>query len=109
MSNSLDTLDEDEFAPVTVAPTLAGASASPLSGSLRLGGWSLVEATGAAPATAQLRDGAASGGEVVAEISLGIGATDTRLAPGKGIHIDSALTLVVLTGSVRGSLWVNPS
>lgn len=108
MSNSLESLGEDEFAPVTVALTAAGASASPLSGSLRLGGWSLVEATGAAPATAELRDGALSGGEAVAEISLGIGAADTRTAPGKGLAINSALTLVVLTGSIKGSFWVNP-
>lgn len=107
MSATLSQLGENEFAPVTVAATPAGQSATPLTGGCRLGGWSLVESTGAAAATAELRDGAQSGGDVVAEISLGIGQAESKVTPGKGIKISSALTLVVLTGSVRGSLWVN--
>lgn len=93
------------YRPFTVPATNASVALQP-TGALLLGGWSFAEDTGAAPATAQLVDGAASGGSVIAEIALPNGGAINCAAPAGGIEVRSGLSLVVLTGRLRGSVSV---
>lgn len=94
------------FLPIKVPLTVAPNTFPPVGGELRLGGWSFLETTGAAVALIELWDGGASGGETVATIALAAGASADRPCPGLGILIRSGLTVNVLAGSVRGSVWV---
>lgn len=94
------------YRPVKIPVSAAPAMVAPLAGALRLGGWSFLETTGAATALVELWDGGQTGGETVAVIELLAGATDGRTCPGLGLYIDSGLTVAVLAGSVRGSVWL---
>jgi len=96
------------FRSFAFGPTVASMPLVP-AGAIRLGGWSVIETTGAAPATVELWDGSATGGATVALITLAAGAALTNPLPGHGVLITSNLFLNVIAGSVRGAIWVAPS
>lgn len=93
------------FYPVAV-PVQGVGQTSPIAGAVLVGGWSFRETTGAAPAELQLWDGGPTGGNVIAEIVLAANQSIRDLAPGLGLSTRSALTVNVIAGSVRGSIWV---
>lgn len=68
----------------------------------RLTGWSLMESTGAAPASCKIT----SGGNLVAVIGLGQGLSSTSHLGDLGIHCAQDITLTVLTGSVEGAIYI---
>lgn len=74
-------------------------------GSIRLGGWSLVETTNAAVATVELWDGSVNGGGTLAVINLAAGQSLTKSMPGLGLVLRSGLFLNVTAGTVRGAIW----
>lgn len=65
-------------------------------------GWSLRETTGAAVAEVEL----SSGGNPIAESSVGDGGSDTHIMSGMGINVRSDITLTVISGSVRGAVYI---
>lgn len=69
-------------------------------------GWSFVETTGLAPATVQLLDGVDSGGVGGIEIALSTGQSATENTGGWCLRFSRGVFLNVITGSVRGSVWV---
>ena len=68
-----------------------------------LGGFSVAETTGAAPAKVYFRDGAA--GTIIAVITL-VANESIRGNLGEGIEYYNGLHLDVVSGSVEGSVWV---
>lgn len=107
MSNfTLQDLPMGLFMPVKIPVTAAGSTVNPLAGALRLGGWSFEETTNAATARLELWDGGASGGETAGVIDLAAGASVSLPCPGLGLLIKSGLSVSVLAGSVRGSVWL---
>lgn len=107
MSNdTFQQLPPGVFRPVKIPLTVAPNSVTPLAGELLLGGWSFLETTGGAPALIELWDGGASGGETLAVIALTAGASADRPCPGLGLLVQSGLTVTVLAGSIRGSVWL---
>lgn len=103
---TLEDLPIGSFLPIHVPVTTVGPPAAPLAGALRLGGWSFVESTGAAAAQFEIWDGGALGGETVAVVSLDIGKSCDRSMPGLGLLVRSNLSINVIAGSIRGSVWV---
>lgn len=73
-----------------------------VSGRCWLAGWSLRETTGAAPAQVEFT----SGGNPVAESSMLANASDTHFVGNNGVIIASDVTLNVISGSVRGAVYV---
>lgn len=69
-------------------------------------GWSFVEATGAAPATLQLLDGVDAGGVGGIEIALNPGQSATDNTGGWCLRFSRGVFLNLVSGSVRGSVWV---
>lgn len=65
-------------------------------------GWSLRETTGAATAEVEL----SSGGNPIGESSIGNGGSDTRIMSGMGVLVRSDITLTVISGSVRGAIYI---
>jgi hypothetical protein len=106
MSNlALNDLSEGVYLPFSV-PASAASRPFALAGGFLIGGWSLIETTGAASATLELIDGDANGGTSIAVISLAAGACQCFPAPGRGLEVRSGLWLSAVAGSVRGSIWV---
>lgn len=101
---SLHDLPPGCFRPFAIPATAQSQALAP-AGAIRLGGWSLLETTGAAPATVELWDGGAPGGATVAVITLTAGQALTNTLPGKGVALTSGLFLNVIAGSVRGAVW----
>ena len=71
-----------------------------------LAGWSIYETTGSATATVDLYDGTGNGGVFMARISLGNGAVSTQAVGTIPLRFSNGLALVVVSGSVAGSVWV---
>lgn len=69
-------------------------------------GWSWIETTGAAAAEFNLVDGTGAGGALVAPISLSSGQSTRDLIPHPFLACHSGLFLDMVSGSVRGSVWV---
>lgn len=65
-------------------------------------GWSIRETTGAAIAEIEL----SSGGNPIAESSVGDGGSDTHIMSGMGIRVQSDITLTVIAGSIRGAIYI---
>jgi hypothetical protein len=65
-------------------------------------GWSLRETTGAAVAEVEFT----SGGNPIGESSVASGGSDTHTFSGANIEVSSDITLTVISGSVRGSVYV---
>ena len=79
-----------------------------LGGMCLLMGWAFVETTGSAAATFDLYDGVGSGGQLVAPLSLSSGQSTRDLMTGSGIEIRGGLFLDMLTGSIKGAVWLIP-
>lgn len=69
-------------------------------------GWSLLETTGAAAAVVELYDGQDAGGQLVAAISLSPGQSTRDWLGPSGIETDIGLFVRVVSGTVRGAVWV---
>lgn len=67
-----------------------------------LAGWSLRETTGAAPAQVEFT----SGGSPVGESSMLANGSDTHWLGDHGIGVHGDVTLNVVSGSVRGAVYV---
>lgn len=65
-------------------------------------GWSVLESTGAAPATAQVLDA----GIPLGFIGLAAGASATSNMPHTGIEVRGGLSVNVMAGSILGVLYV---
>lgn len=75
-------------------------------GDCLLGGWVIVESTGAAAASVNLRDGADAGGIMIAPIRLNAGQTSDGQVPYPGVLCKGGLFLDVVAGLVLGAVWV---
>lgn len=85
---------------VSVPTTTAGQEIA--SGRCWLAGWSLRETTGAATAEVEFT----SGGNPVGESSMIAGGSDTHWLGDHGIGVSGDVTLNVISGSVRGAVYV---
>lgn len=65
-------------------------------------GWSLRETTGAASAEVEFT----SGNNPIGESSIGPNGSDTHNMSGNGVYVQSDITLNVVSGSVRGAIYV---
>lgn len=72
------------------------------SGRVWLAGWSLRETTGAAAASVEFT----SGGNPIGESSMISGGSDTNWLGANGVIINGDVTLNVITGSVKGAVYV---
>jgi hypothetical protein len=87
------------FGPNAVSVQLFG-------GDVLIGGLSVREASGVAPATFELRDGSDANGVLFLSKALNAGQSDEPPLPGFGVVLTRGLFLVVLAGNVTGSVWV---
>lgn len=72
-------------------------------------GWSLVETTGAAKASVELYDGADTTGELLGEVALASGASDTQWFGFAGVRCTRGVYVHVTAGSVKGALYLRVS
>jgi hypothetical protein len=94
---------EHAASAITVA---APGQAVEIGGAQLVMGWSLRETTGAATATVEVFDGQDTTGQLLASISLNPGQSIRDwLGPG-GLETDIGVFVSVLSGSVRGAIWV---
>lgn len=84
----------------------AASNLTELEGGVLLLGWSIIETSGVSPVTLNIVNGGDNNGEVIAPISLTAGQSTRDLVPNPGLLIDKALTVVIVAGAARGSLWV---
>lgn len=89
--------------PTTTAGYLLVAGAS------LLAGWSFIETTGGAPAELALYDGAGTNGALIADIALAAGESTRDLIPAPGLAVHTSLYLDVVSGSIRGAVWLTPA
>jgi len=95
--------------PAQLFPFAATGSDGQLAlGSFVLRGWSIIESTGSAAAIANLLDGQDATGPLIAGIQLAQATSSTVVIPGSGVLIRTGVYLDVVSGSVRGTLWMNP-
>lgn len=92
--------------PFTVEET--DTDATPLVGACLLRGWSFLETTGTDTAEVDIYDGDVGADLLVAAISLSAGESTRDYPPGAGIMIRTFAFVYVVSGSVRGSLWLTP-
>lgn len=85
--------------PIQIPTTVTGQPV--IQGNAWLAGWSLLETTGAAGASCELK----SNGNTVAVIGIGSGLSSNIYYGDKGIYCRGDITLVVLSGSVRGAVY----
>jgi len=71
----------------------------------RITGWSFRETTGTAPAELQLVDGQSVSADVIAEITLTPGQSIRDMAGSWCLQTDRGITVHMITGTVRGSVW----
>lgn len=69
-------------------------------------GWSFAETTGAAAATFDVYDGLDATGILIAAITLPVGGSIQNYLGPWGIMLRTGLFLDMLTGSVKGSVWL---
>lgn len=69
-------------------------------------GWSVVEPTGAAPATFDIYDGLDATGTLLASISLTSGQSTRDYLGPWGIMLRTGLFVDVLTGAIKGAMWI---
>lgn len=65
-------------------------------------GWSLRETTGGAAAVVEFT----SGGNPIGEVSLTAGGSSTSKLSDNGVYVRSDVTLIVISGSVRGAVYI---
>lgn len=75
----------------------------------RVIGWSLRESTGTANAVVRLFNGTTNNGEQVAEIGMGAGMSDHADIAEGGLWCNAGLFLNVVSGQVRGAVWIRES
>jgi len=91
--------------PVDVIVIPAGAGPNELvSGPVMLAGWSILETTGAAGATAKIT----SGGNPVAVIGVGAGLSDTHFSGDGKIACPQDVTVTVISGTIEGVVYAVP-
>lgn len=88
--------------PIGAAP---GGSTRPLSSPGRVVGWSVLETSGAAPATVTVWDGREAGSKPLAYIHLASGLGETIWLGQAGISVTDAL-LIDISGTVEGVLYL---
>lgn len=93
-------------APVPLPVPTTTADLTLLTMEVRLCGWSLLETTGAASASALIRNGAGAANEIAAAVALAQGSSETIWLGDRGVRCDGGLFLDVLAGSLQGTLWV---
>lgn len=91
-------VDSLMFATTTVSVELT-------SRETRLFGWSFIETTGTAGAVIELREGGNDAGNLIVAIALNGGESTRDWLGLPGIRCRSGVRLVVVSGSVRGSIW----
>lgn len=92
------------FVPLPFGPTAVSVLA--FNGDSLLGGFSVKESTGIAPAECWIIDGQIANGLVIAVITLTAGQSVRDLMPQPGVLVRNALSVQMIAGSVQGSLWV---
>lgn len=95
--------------PARTVPVPAGAASQLLvAGASIVTGWSWTETTGGASAELALYDGNGNNGALIADITLTQGESTRDLIALTGIGIRTGLYLDVVSGSIRGAVWVLP-
>lgn len=72
-------------------------------------GWSWIEATGSAAAEVDLYDGTGTNGSLIVPIALNQGESTRDWLAGPALHARGGLYMDVVSGSVRGAVWVIPA
>jgi hypothetical protein len=97
-----------EYAPLVARnlPVAAATTDTTISTNAeRITGWSFVETTGTANAALQLCDGQTANADVIAEITLNPGQSIRDMAGSWCLQVDRGITVHMLSGSARGSVW----
>lgn len=77
-------------------------------GACCLRGWSFQETTAAAGAALVIFDGPAAAAQIVAAITLATNESTRDYPPGEGILLRTSAFLNVVSGSIKGALWLTP-
>lgn len=88
-----------QFGPLTVSAPIQ-------TGDYYLYGFALIETTGAAGATLELFDGSDTNSPSVCPVTLKAGESTREWFGPPGITLDRGLFVSVLSGAVRGSVWL---
>lgn len=75
----------------------------------QLTGWSFRETTGSATATVELYDGSSTGDILLASIALASAGTAQQGPGSSGVRIRNGVYLHVVSGSVKGTLYIRPA
>lgn len=89
-------------------PTSAVGGTILVSGRGVLKGWAFRETTAAAVATANLWDGTANNGLMLAPLALASGGKDTDWLGELGVSFTRGLFLEITAGSIIGTVWMIP-
>ncbi len=100
--------DRNEPPTPVVSLDLGTLAASRIVNSRRciLVGWALIEATGAASAEVDFRDGQDATGSMLAPVALSPGQSVRDTLPPGGVAADAGLFAQVVSGSVRGTVYM---
>ncbi|HVT14561.1 MAG TPA: hypothetical protein VHQ90_00070 [Thermoanaerobaculia bacterium] len=94
-----------EVIPITVPLIAAGFGQQVFSGTCRFCGWSLIEPSGATPATVELYDGFDVRAQLLAVVNLPVGGAAPSGMSHDGIECREGMFLSVVAGSARGVIW----
>lgn len=93
--------------PVSAQPFAAGTgSFQIMGGDALVVGLTAIETTGSAPAVFELRDSGDANGTLVAVVSLSAGQSIREKFPDPGVLFKVSVFLNVVSGSIRGSVWI---
>lgn len=79
-----------------------------IGGASVLFGWTWIETTGSAVANVELYDGSGTNGALIVPVALNSGESTRDLWGHPGLGVQTGLFLHVVSGSVKGSLWIVP-
>ena len=89
-----------------VEPQDANSTGIVASGQLLVAAFSFRETTGSFSAALDLFDGFGVNGQFLGTVSLTPGQSIRDRLPGPGVHCESGLFMNLITGAVRGAVWV---
>lgn len=92
--------------PISVPLIVGPATQQLIAGPGAFAGWSIIETTGAQPATVELYDGFDTGAQLFMVFNVQVGASTQPSIMTDGMPFTEGLFLNVVTGSIRGVVYV---
>lgn len=99
-----DRLLERPIRPIHIETTTADVKALTVPGLLV--GWSFRETTGSATAAVELFGSQSTGTPIAGEQTLASGGSGSQTVSNEGVLCEGGILVHVVSGSVRGTLWV---